>query len=96
MVLRLYNGMNLNNKENRLRNEPHTHSLWIIATQPDTATIIPLLFFLFSTINVLKSKFLERRAPKKMLGCYLNTSKAIVYYRELSIERSHFATNGTI
>ena len=80
MVLRLYNGMNLNNKENRLRNEPHAHSLWVIATESDTATIIHLLSF--STLNVLKSRFLELHifTCKQLLGCHLNTSKSIVYY----------------
>lgn len=74
MVLRLYNGIHLNNKENHLRIEPHTHFLWIIATQPDTATIIHSLFvfscfFLhnkYSNLGFYNHTF----ACKQMLGYY--------------------------
>lgn len=59
MVLRLYKGLNLNNKENHLRNESHTHFLRIIATQPNMATIK-----LFLTINIVES-FLKKNTRLK-------------------------------
>lgn len=52
-VLRLYNGVNLNNKEEQLTNEPHIHFPGIIAAQPNMW--YHSFIRLFSTINASES-----------------------------------------